>query len=107
MTRAVQEHEVSNWKQFVLQMDELLVGSPLERAYLFRGQASADWPLVPSLVRRAREAHLNPRQALKVEAAAVMDFQTQAHLHLPTGAVPDKDDVISWWTLMQDRKSVV
>lgn len=95
------EIEVKDWQQFLKLATHFDIESPLADAYIFRGQARADWPLIPSLVRCAQSARLDPVQALSIEAAATAEFQTQAHLHLPSQMIFDRKDLIAWWGLMQ------
>lgn len=67
--------------------------------FLFRGQARAEWPLVPSLTRRMRACGLAVPQALALEHSARLAFQAQAHLHLQLLSEPE--DVVTWWLFMQ------
>ena len=95
------EIEVKDWQQFLKLATHFDIESPLADTYIFRGQARADWLLIPSLVRSAQSARLDPVQALSIEAAATAEFQTQAHLHLPSQMIFDRKDLIAWWGLMQ------
>ncbi len=101
MVGGVPEFEVRDWKDFVETSVKFEIGAPLERSYIFRGQARADWPLQPSLVRHAIEAGLNAEKVLKIEKAAMKYFQTQAHLYLPAARTEKREDLVSWWTFMQ------
>ena len=99
------EIEVKDWNHFSRLVAHFEVGSPLGDAYVYRGQARADWALVPSLVRYAKSMGLDSTQALTIEEAAVAEFQTQAHLHLPTRMIFDRGDLIGWWGLMQHHNA--
>lgn len=96
---------IRDWPHFVkLATDFVNVGLPIIAAYGFRGQARADWLLVPSLGRMARSAGLNAGQTLTLERAALEEFQKQAHLYLPAGTLPRRlgeDEIVAWWSLMQ------
>ncbi len=101
----MKETEVKDWQHFLKLATDFDVGSPLADAYVFRGQARADWNLVPSLVRCAQDEHLDSAQALKIEEAATAEFQAQAHLHLPSQTIYHRRDLIGWWGLMQHHNA--
>lgn len=71
-------------------------------SFFFRGQARADWPLVPSFLRIAEASGLTAGQSLRLEGAASEEFETGAHLHLPPATLPqDLRDRVTLWALMQ------
>lgn len=92
---------VKDWQHFVGIVDDHDMGPPHEPIFLFRGQALEDWPLVPSLVRMAKGKSLLPAHVTVLEKRILQEFQKQAHLYLPPGTIPQKGDLLSWWTLMQ------
>lgn len=101
MAKDAKEIVVKSWTEFVGGATHLDVGSPLAHSYIFRGQARADWSLIPSLVRHSITAKLDAEQTSEIEKAALKDFQAQAHLHLPPRMIYQRDELISWWVLMQ------
>jgi len=70
--------------------------------YFFRGQARADWSLVPSLLRLIEQNGLDVARSLWLEERLRAEFRASAHLHLGRWTLPeDERDVVTWWALMQ------
>ena len=101
MSGRVEVEKVNDWQHFVGIVHKFDMGPPHEPIFLFRGQAREDWTLVPSLVRMARLKSLLPAHVTVLEDIILQEFKKQAHLHLPPGTIPGKDDLFSWWNLMQ------
>ena len=95
------ERTVEHWRDFLEVASQLTETnlSPARYPYLARGQAQANWALVPSLLRRLQGR--SATEALEVEGAALAKFQENAHRHLPPSVIPAPDDLIPWWILMQ------
>ncbi len=99
-TQAV-EVPINTWPDFLKHCDGLDIGSPLNPAYWFRGQADATWLLQPALARAPLKAGLNAQQTIQLEKAARQRFRKLAHLHLPSTVLPQEKDIVTWWMLMQ------
>ena len=82
---------------------ELDVG-PLEEGYVFRGQTDVSWTLESSL-RRSLPRDISTKDALEFERQALSEFQARAHLYLSSTVLPRRDDVGSWWGLMQHHNA--
>jgi hypothetical protein len=91
-----------NWQGLVDLADQTKGSFAMNPSFFFRGQARADWHLVPSFVRVAEANKLNTEQALLLEAALRKEFLTGAHLHLPPAVLPQNPaDQIGLWICMQ------
>ena len=95
------EIRLNNWLHFAQIVDSLDVGQGIKIAYGFRGQSDAQWQLQPTLLRELRPHVPSPEKALALEASAVSEFRSQAHLFLPSGELAKTKDTVSWWTVMQ------
>lgn len=74
----------------------------MEYGWAFRGQPNAAWPLRPALLRELdATTEVTEEQALKLEKYALCHFRERAHLHLDGHVLPQREDVLVWWTLMQ------
>jgi hypothetical protein len=70
--------------------------------FFFRGQARADWHLVPSILRVAEANKLDAVRSRWLEDQLLAEFRTAAHLYLPPTTLPGNEaDVVAWWGLMQ------
>jgi hypothetical protein len=92
---------VKNWQQF----EELVSsrgfgGNPLKVGFLHRGQSNSAWALKTSLGRTLK-AGIVVVDALSLENDLVRLFRSQAHIHLRAEFLPDGDDVLEWWQVMQ------
>ncbi len=96
-----EETVVKNWHHFVEIIHTYDMGPPHQPVFLFRGHADSEWPLVPSLTRLARRCDLKAENVSTLETQLLQEFMKQAHLHIAAKAIPDKGDLLSWWTLMQ------
>ena len=97
----VDQKTVQTWEEFIGYAAVCDIGSPVHPTFIFRGQSDANWPLDPSLVRHALKAGLSAEKAIELESAALEEFQKLAHLYLPPSTIPQQNDLVSWWILMQ------
>ncbi len=96
----MESKRLSSWSDFSRVAEHVDVSSVGSYAYGFRGQSDATWELKPSLLRYL-PSETAAQQALDVENAAVNEFKTQAHLHLPQSLFATTTDSVSWLTVMQ------
>jgi hypothetical protein len=91
-----------SWQHFVRMTESLTLGSPAYLSYIYRGQSSAAWGLVPSLTRRLRDA-ATPADVHETERAALKEFKLQAALHAdaPERIRLFNPSLPEWWGLMQ------
>src|SRR5271166_2414125 len=89
-------HEVEAWDQL---RERLKDGSLDLSAYVYRGQASATWPLATSLERTLRRLRVEQEYWVSDEYWLLYEFQKRAHLY--EHSLPHKDDTLSWLALMQ------
>ena len=75
---------LARWAEFVEQTEAL-------EGWAFRGQVSADWPLVPSLTRRLQQFSPDPRLWPLREGRAMRIFRRKAHIHLADRSALDDD----------------
>jgi hypothetical protein len=75
---------LSRWSEFVQHADAL-------SGWAFRGQHSADWPLVPSLTRRLQQFAPDSRLWPLREARAMRVFRRKAHIHVRDRAALEDD----------------
>jgi hypothetical protein len=66
---------LTRWAEFVEHTDAL-------EGWAFRGQISAQWPLVPSLTRRLQQFSPDPRLWPLRESRAMRIFRRKAHIYL-------------------------
>lgn len=92
---------ISSWKD----LEEKL--NPIAERCVFRGQGNQDWPLISSFA-RALPNISSEEWALQIELRAILNFRSQAHLHLSQSVLPpdsfklDKmDTYLEWLMLMQ------
>ena len=90
--------EVATWSRFLEVVERIDVGPAMP--YAFRGHADAEWDLRPALLRRCLDFDISEEAALQIEDKALKEFQSQAHLHIPTNILQTTPDTVSWWTLM-------
>lgn len=96
------ESRLNNWQDLVVLDGETQNRLASDPDYFFRGQARADWHLVPSLVRVVEANALDAERSLWLENSLVTEFRITAHLHVPPATLPeDERDVVVWWGLMQ------
>jgi hypothetical protein len=93
------EITVTSWKSFAAWMSNITGGTPPASAYAFRGQSNSADALRPSLLRTF--SGLDRAAAVAIESVLLKEFQSSAHLVLPTSQIPHTRDIFSWWTLMQ------
>ncbi len=89
---------VGSWDEFRDRLDKLSsIEATASPWYIYRGQADESWELKPSLSRL--QGGYTSSEMLKVEALAINEFMTQAHLYLPPHLIDLSD--IELWSLMQ------
>jgi len=92
------ERPLGDWHEFIMSASLMMQKSPDE--FVYRGQARAEWSLAPSLIRGPLRG-ATPEKTIEVERLALYQFQMQAHLHMPAALLPEDDDFLDWWALMQ------
>lgn len=95
------EIRIENWLQFTKIADHLDIGDVSKIMYAFRGHSDANWMLKPTLLRHIGEEGIAEDTALELEAKALNEFKSHAHLHLAPNEFSLTKDTISWWTVMQ------
>lgn len=75
---------VANWDEFVVLADEL-------DGWAFRGQISAQWPVVSSLTRRLQQFCSNRAEWPAREQRAMRIFRRKAHIYLSDRSVLNDD----------------
>jgi hypothetical protein len=94
------ETTLNGWDHFLKMVSALTVGSPSITSYLFRGQADANWPLKPTLLRYIKP-DVSTEEAITIEKDALREFRSHAHLHLPSNILSSTSNLLHWWSLMQ------
>jgi len=92
--------KITSWKQFVNWADEWTKEGP-NGPNLFRGQADESWPLSPSLTRRFEKEGYDHAQALRIEMLILNEFQHRYGEQDAHCKTLRKNDVLSWWEIMQ------
>jgi len=76
--------------------------------FLFRGTANVNWKLVPSLPRSVGPDLEKPdrpwltRELLyHIETESTAQFRSKAHLYLDSKFIPEPNNYLAWWQLMQ------
>ena len=93
---------LASWRRLVELVESILdVARPTQTAYLFRGVATDEFGLEPSLLRLLRLASVPAERAHQIERAALLEFQRRAHLHLGPDISLDTRGALAWWSLMQ------
>jgi hypothetical protein len=96
------EIRVTTWPGLVDVDGRISQRYAMNPSFLFRGQARATWPLVPSFLRVAEETRLTAENSLLLEKAILAEFRTGAHLYLPSTVLPqDPRDMVTMWICMQ------
>ncbi len=85
-------YTVSNWQEFMDRTEYL-------QGWAFRGQVTAQWPLVPSLARRLQTFSPDPTLWPLREARSMRVFRRKAHIHLQD--LSALDDALRCMALMQ------
>jgi len=94
---------IDGWTRFATFAASLGADRPHRPSYLFRGHSDATWKLIPSLL-RLFPPDVTAQAALEIEDAALREFRSAAHLHLPPSVVPPPlppPALPEWWALMQ------
>ena len=96
------EIKIESWEHLRSKIDERFADTdPTRNPHLFRGQANAEWSLVPTLIRPRGSHTLTPKEAVRLESDLEQEFLGQAHLHLNPWVLEKEDDVMALWALMQ------
>lgn len=100
----MREITLESWDEF-----NRIIRKDRYHRWIFRGQSNYIWPLESSLLRAFRDAETvgamaveyptNERRRLSIETAIIDKFKANAHLYL--SSLPEKNDQISWISLMQ------
>lgn len=102
---AWKDREITNWKDLMGVAESLGQPFPWPSAYVFRGQANADWPLVPSLTRQAKSLDLAREKLVEIEALLMHDFRAAAHGLPEASIVRELADLARWWGVMQHHRA--
>ncbi len=96
---------LKNWSHYVGMVEKLVDCPPHKPNYIFRGQADAQWDLVPALARLVKNSphNLELTEILELEKAALREFFIQAHHYLSPQVIASRSklDLDVWWILMQ------
>jgi FRG domain len=93
---------VENWQGLVDLDGRINNPFKMNPSFFFRGQARAEWPLVPSFLRHAEANQLTVENSLRLERALIAEFRTGAHLYLPPAVLPqDPRDIVTMLVCMQ------
>jgi hypothetical protein len=90
--------EPSSWNEFVA-----VILSEGSEGWIFRGQANADWPLLPGLARQLEAGVYPPEDWNAIERQTVGFFKERARSGL--ARPPEDDDVLGWLSLMQHYRA--
>jgi len=97
---------LGSWEEFNRELGDRGIGGVSLASYVFRGQVNSMWTLKPSLCRVLDEAAIrNHVAAYSVELKALLAFQSQAHLWVAPGMLPQRDDHLAWLALMQHYRA--
>ncbi|MCX7780461.1 MAG: FRG domain-containing protein [Negativicutes bacterium] len=93
--------KIQSWRELVDILESLQVqDDPL--VWYLRGQADADWQLLPSFLRAVDTGIADHRDACEIENLALKLFQSQAHLYLKPDIIDRNSwSRVAWWSLMQ------
>lgn len=80
MAGFIPELILESWEMFLTHATRVGFGMPTLPGHVFRGQANAEWPLEPKLLRIAKGASDRPA-VLALEERLERDFFAQAHLY--------------------------
>jgi FRG domain len=95
---------VDSWDHFLYFSSRVTDSPPFTTAYLLRGQADADWPLKPSLLRQIKQ-EINAENAVAIEGQAWREFVSQAHHHISSYILRSISTYIEWLSLMQHHNA--
>ncbi len=91
---------IQYWSEFTQFVDALVPRSVLLDRFLCRGQADEAWSLEDSIT-RIMAGGANTANAIAIEKAALREFMSQAHLYINSSDLPQLNDLLAWWALMQ------
>jgi hypothetical protein len=92
---------VEYWKDFAEFIRELPPGLLWQAPYIFRGQADAEWGLLPSLLRLATEMHVGSNYMLQIEKEVSEYFRRTISLFVETNGKNRKNHPNVPWATMQ------
>ena len=92
---------VNNWSQLLSFSSQFPSAMGSMSGQVFRGQASVEWELLPSLTRELRKGTIDTATALELEEILTAEFTARAYNCLDTNVLPRGDDPMSWWIFMQ------
>jgi hypothetical protein len=98
------EERVESWPKFTMLIDDIVKRLPDQRhRFLYRGQANnnKNWRLESTLLRELKNGKDDLRRSFEIEQDARKEFESQAHLHMDPSFLPDQNDWLGWWALMQ------
>ena len=90
---------VYGWQEFCKKAEHITSRVAVNENLFCRGQADASWPLVPSLLRYTRGR--SEKDILEMEISSLQMFKAAAWAFAPQTRLPDDDDIVEWWMLMQ------
>jgi hypothetical protein len=96
--------EIKDWSHFSTIAEKQSSMGP-EGPNVFRGQENAEWPLRPSLTRLLLEQGVDLNRGLELEKKALRKFQERAHLAAAFCRDLKRDDILSWWEIMQHYRA--
>jgi len=95
------EEQVDDWNTFTSVINQIEARHEGEKHHFFyRGQTNASWELKPSFIREINSTTSIHRN-FEIERDAQREFSSQLHLHMDASALPDTNDLLEWWSLMQ------
>jgi hypothetical protein len=97
----IKEKTIQSWPHFQAFADGFYdEGLPSLSAAMMRGQSNAEWGLKPSIARLMPDTFYTSR-AVYTEQSALKMFKDEAHLYVGREFLPNENDLIGWWCLMQ------
>lgn len=101
-----EEQRVDSWSQFTKLLDEIVTPLKDQRHHFFyRGQACKYWRLESSIIRQLKDKKDNLQRCFEIEKDAKTEFESQLHLHMDPAGLPEKNDWLGWWALMQHYRA--
>ena len=92
--------ECKNWNEFNELIEPVTNYPPSGFGTIFRGQACCDWPLKHSLARKLFPS-MDETWRVHIEKEATQKFQQHGHLLIGPASLPEPDDLLAWWAVMQ------
>jgi hypothetical protein len=99
------ELTLDSWIKLTAVAEQLDIGDAINTPYLYRGQASFEWKLTPSLHRAASNDDRRPLpptdRLLVLEQLLTDRFAASAPTFLPPATFASVRGVVDWWPLMR------